>query len=311
MHAAAVAIRATRQMGRKSIVTSVTGSVKATAVTLKAALLTRKHLLVASLSFTTGAANVVTLIHYSAFGTVLTGNTIAFARNLVEQDWADAGYYASVVVTYWFGAIIAKAVVVGCKWRVRSLAPMVLVLLTVCDLGRWQSYDNRYTIVPFVAALGLVNTATATLDGVVTQMITGHWTTIAGEFMELTRKGRTLPLKDQVQLVVSLGVIFWFIAGVMVAQAVFGYAFKGDVPVGTFCCFGGVYTLLLWEHDKQELGLEYVLPRLAHIVTPKALLRALHGIAHHRSDNDSASRTRAQRQGIRLKRLRVHERCAA
>ena len=175
--------------------------------TLGQTLLTRKHFLVAGLSFCTGAANVVSLMIYDAFGTVLTGNTIACVRAFIDGRSNDGAFYASVVATYWVGAFVSK-VLAHQKWRATAISPFAFVLFGLCSLARRLS-ESRYTIILFSTGIGLVNTLTATLDGVVTQMITGHWTTIAGETLLLLRKGKQLPRQDAVKLLVSVGVVFW------------------------------------------------------------------------------------------------------
>ena len=76
-------------------------------------LFTRKHFLVAGVACTTGAANVVCLLSFDAFGTVLTGNTIKLATTLVDGDFVGAAFFALVLLTYCLGASLSFVLLVA------------------------------------------------------------------------------------------------------------------------------------------------------------------------------------------------------
>ena len=204
-------------------------------------------------------ANVVCLLSYDAYGTVLTGNTISCVRCLVNAHWEDFLFYLCVIISYWSGAFLAQLAHRQGKWRASALAGPVFGLFGLHELTRWLTdMNSRYTIMFFSLALGIVNTATSTLDGVVTQMITGHWTKVAGQAAELfvvkcTRTKKTLAVKDKVELALSGGVIICFVSGIATAQALFRYAIDGELfPAGSFALFGVAYAIILYEHDIHE-----------------------------------------------------------
>ena len=205
------------------------------------------HLLIMSLAFTHGAANVVCLIQFGIFASIMTGNTLSAARAFGASQAADGAYYSSVVGAYFVGVVAAQPAIVQ-KSRMSAIAPIPIALGAFTDLARWASGGSRYGALVLMPMLGFVNAVTQSVDGVATHLYTGHWTRVGQSLHVLVTKGWRAG-KHSAQLSVSLSVIAAFFVGAVSSQAFFLAVFDGDVPFGTSAVIGLIYAILLVLRD--------------------------------------------------------------
>ena len=205
------------------------------------------HLLIMSLAFTHGAANVICLIQFGIYASFVTGNTLSAARAFGASQAADGAYYSSVVGAYFVGVVAAQPAIVQ-KSRMSALAPIPIALGALTSLARWASGGSRYSILVLMPMLGFVNTVTQSVDGVTTHLYTGHWTKVGQNLYVLVTKGWR-PGAHSAQLSVSLSVIAAFFVGAVSSQAFFLAVFDGAVPLGTSAVIGLIYALLLVLRD--------------------------------------------------------------
>ena len=61
-------------------------------------------LLACGFAFTTGWVDVLCTLHFGAFGTMMTGNSIYLAKSVSHQSVSEALFYLSAIVAYAAGA---------------------------------------------------------------------------------------------------------------------------------------------------------------------------------------------------------------
>lgn len=176
-------------------------------------------------AFLTAWANVALFTTYQTFATMMTGNSLWFARSLVDRQFGMVGYYASVIFSYCLGLAIHQK---QPKTRVASL----IFLLFAAS----QFIPLKVVAVSMLAmGFGIINSLGQDVTGTLTFVLTGHMTKVTHNLLD--RSGSSQ---------MNLTVIGGFFAG-----AVWSFLVK---PLMTyknqFLLMGTLYsTLFLW-HDK-------------------------------------------------------------
>ncbi|KAJ8607872.1 hypothetical protein CTAYLR_008900 [Chrysophaeum taylorii] len=266
----------------------------------------KKRVLVNGLAFTIGWSNVLCLLQYTTFGTMLTGNSIYWAQALAERRFSDAGFYASVIGAFCVGQTTFRFVDARRgPGAATAVSPVVFALALAQDaLDFAFPASDRWHVLLLSTILGIVCALANDVDGTVVNMVTGHIQRTAAALFDLFGLGRrdaeTLEsLKDSSAVFLSffLGVC----CGTLAVER--GLYRRHDTFAPAFTPLGLAFASLLCLHDR------HVRARLAHTcaatapldVTARALsfaLKAADNIRHaltssfHPSRNGIDSRRR-------------------
>ena len=213
-----------------------------------------KHLfLVNGLAFTLGWSNVLCLIKYRTFGTMMTGNTLYFGQNLVLGKWVDAAYYGSVIVSFVTGSLLYKLV----DWKspkkraATMLAPFCLAMTVTQDA---LVSEGRWPVMLVTCVLGVMTSVSNDYDGIVTNVVTSHIQKFTVKMFDNVVKPTSLDDKTKADMRTSGLVIAAFFSGVCFGTAV---ARLVNIPnrhppfqPPVFTPLGIVFAGLLLLHDK-------------------------------------------------------------
>ena len=165
-------------------------------------LLSRKTWVLWSLAYVNGWADVLTMLRYFAFATVMTGNSIYLVEAVARRCWHDVTVYVLLIICFALGVVTYRAITRAMNktrwfrrriknWRVGPatiIAPLVLLMYLSADLAYYGG-DNRgdkhfhcgktpragvWGILPVTYAMGAVNSVSVTVDKTTTNSITGH-----------------------------------------------------------------------------------------------------------------------------------------
>ena len=216
--------------------------------------------LVNGLAFTVGWADVLCLLRYGAFGTMMTGNTMFLAQSVVLARWTLVGFYAAVIGAFCAGQAFYRAVdrVVAKGTSGTSVAPAVLALSFLQD-GLGSAFPGRWHVALLSAELGIVCGLANDVDGVVVNMVTGHIQRVANAAFDFAVRDE---VRDR-QFRQSCAVLFSFFLGVCggTLATARGRAYRArNAFLPVFSPLGLAFAALLCLHDR------HVRERLAHRV---------------------------------------------
>ena len=195
----------------------------------------RKKRLSWAMSFHFGFLNILTILRHSAYGTFLTGNTINAASALSKVDLVSVGFYYTVIACYLLGQALYRVIDTRLYARTSAgaVAPLVFLLYTLTDVIDFLTTDgafsrgdadalgaSRWSVLPIAVGAGCVSACGAHLDGVVTNMITGHYATIVGSYASYYAQGRQLAHARKRACIVSIGCVIVFTAGAALSAVI-------------------------------------------------------------------------------------------
>lgn len=199
-----------------------------------------RMVLVNGLAFAVGWSDVLCLLQYQAFGTMMTGNTIFLAQSLVQRHPVDALFYASLIVCFSLGQILYQTVDSRVsRGAATLLSPVVFGLTLVEDMLVYIFPNSRFPLCLLGTVLGLVTALATEIDGVVVNVVTGH----------IQRITKAIYLRKRED--VSVAVLFSFFLGVCGATVlVESGVYDNNKPLPIFTPLGTVFGLLFCLHDK-------------------------------------------------------------
>ena len=219
-----------------------------------------KHIiLVNGLAFGVGWTNVMCLLKYRTFGTMMTGNTIWLAQSIVRRRWTDMGFYIAVILSFCFGNLLFRAVnfLLRIPRAATRLAPVCVVLTVAQD----AVIASRWAVLLLSGVLGLVTALANDYDGVVCNMVTGHIARCADAIFQSTTVG--LSKKERQLARASATVLLTFCLGVSCATVlVLRHSLDKPKPFQPpiFSPLGLVFAALLLLHDSHIQDLRQTAP---------------------------------------------------
>ena len=230
----------------------------------------QKHVCIATLfALVTGYADVVSLVRYQAFASILTGNAIWLARVVVDplSSKHTCWYYVAICSSFAFGSLIHR--LCELKWpneggstAARPLALLMLMgelayVLTDCEVVFMESNckegyihpyekDLRWTVVLVAPLFGVIAAVCSTgRVGTHTTMVTGHILTLTGSMGNILMLRKLSPAERRKSLM-SMMVITGTMAGACLGswallKAQVHHILLFPVPPLIYC--------LLWLHD--------------------------------------------------------------
>ena len=250
-----------------------------------------KHTWIAMmLAVVTGYADVISLVRYQAFASILTGNVVWLARVLVSygpEDKHSCWYYLAIVCSLGFGAFLHRLCelirpnrggsIASVPLAVFMLSAEVLYLITDCYFNAAEiiqcesAYLQRWTVVGIAPMFGVVASACSTGRlGAHTTMVTGHILKLVGALAKMLF-GKELAMKEKANMCMSVMVIAGTVAGACLgAWAVQKFDYHlllFPVPV--------LLTVLLWLHD--------------HLAKPRTLIKKVQDKWRHHSEQASST----------------------
>lgn len=213
----------------------------------------KKAALINGMAFTVGWANVLCLLQYESFGTMMTGNTMFLAQNLVLGHWVSVGFYASLIASFCIGQSIFRAIDLRLPAgrAATFVAPLALLLAVLQDvLALMHPSTARWHLALLSCILGMVCGLANEIDGVVVNMVTGHIQKIANMLFDFVTSTH-LDATRSAALKTSSAVLASFFAGVCGGTlAVEGRAYaSSQVFVPMFTPLGLAFAGLLCLHD--------------------------------------------------------------
>lgn len=206
-------------------------------------------LLACAFAFTTGWIDVLCVIQFGAFATIMTGNFILTAEEVASGHWDDALHKGSTILSYCGGVLIFVALdkaLKGASGRAQSIP--VMVCLSAVDLLPQFVVRSEYYVCLVSTAMGSVNAGSVQVSGIETNLVTGKLEKLvqAGYkhfFVERLDKAAALHTKTIAKVLLALTL------GAVGSAIVYGQ-FKLARFDFNFTLVGGVYTILLWARDK-------------------------------------------------------------
>eukprot|EP00429_Kryptoperidinium_foliaceum_P017111 CAMPEP_0176049542 /NCGR_PEP_ID=MMETSP0120_2-20121206/24618_1 /TAXON_ID=160619 /ORGANISM="Kryptoperidinium foliaceum, Strain CCMP 1326" /LENGTH=351 /DNA_ID=CAMNT_0017382969 /DNA_START=47 /DNA_END=1102 /DNA_ORIENTATION=+ len=145
----------------------------------------RERFLAASFTFIVGYTNVITLLRWKSFATMMTGNTLLLGRAVLANDAAvphPAYYYFLVIGSFVFGTVAYNYVETKMPHRGGTLLGLVFAALMVggeifCLVHPGEEKFSPYLLVFLTPMFGMLTVACPRL-GAPTTMVTGHLATL-------------------------------------------------------------------------------------------------------------------------------------
>mmetsp|Transcript_33589 Transcript_33589/g.62950 ORF Transcript_33589/g.62950 Transcript_33589/m.62950 type:complete len:327 (-) Transcript_33589:535-1515(-) len=206
-------------------------------------LLKKGAVLLGSLAFLAGVAETFCFTKYRCYANMMTGNTVMAGTALAAMQWSKLALFATMIVHYVAGVALFRLLDnrLGFR-RVAATAPLILLIHCLMDALSCR-FDSHWPLPVLALGCGLVNAFSSSSPGVVTNMLTGHWHTLAG-FLADSLSGRaTDPSKNDIARR-SLGVVIAFVMGVVGGQVLLHH---GCCP--RFWWLGVAYACIFILHD--------------------------------------------------------------
>ena len=214
-----------------------------------------KHAGIATLfAMVAGYADVVSLVRYQAFSSILTGNVIYLGKVAVNPQPNDksAWLYVMICAAFMIGAFMQR--LCELKWPNRggSIAAVPLtVVMTMVEIVYFVTGPNfqetylKWTVVCVSPLFGVVSAACSTgRMGTHTTMVTGHILTVT-QLLARRLYGEDLGLENMRKLIMSLFVIlatvFGACCGSLAIMSTKSHILLFPIPLVTYA--------LLWLHD--------------------------------------------------------------
>jgi len=200
-----------------------------------------------SLAFVAGAVDAVCCTKYRCYTNMMTGNSIIAGQALAIACWAKFAFVASMLVNYVAGVAIFRFLNLRLGRRKFAItSPLVLLAHGTADALSWHS-DTQWHLLLLALGAGLANAFSSSGPEVVTNMLTGHWNSLANFSVDLV-SGRPVDAARQTAALRSLGITLALMLGVVAAQMLLQ---NGISP--RFWWFGAAYAVIFAWHDLGKL----------------------------------------------------------
>eukprot|EP00434_Breviolum_minutum_P022210 symbB.v1.2.019605.t1/scaffold1611.1/size109513/11 len=243
----------------------------------------QKHTVIATLfAVVAGYADVVSLVRYQVFASILTGNVIWLGRVSVDprsDDQHTGWYYVAVCASFALGAFLHRVCELRWPNRGGSIASIPLALLMlmaeVAYIVTESSFHEtylRWTVVLVAPLFGVIAAACSTgRMGTHTTMVTGHilaLMSIVANIVFLRKFSTAERRKSIMSVLVIAGTIAGACAGSFaLVKVVVHHVLLFPVPF--------VIYALLWLHD--------------HLAKPRSLIKRAQSKLRQRNSGDDQS----------------------
>ncbi|CAE7573520.1 unnamed protein product, partial [Symbiodinium pilosum] len=217
-----------------------------------------KHTWIATMfAFVTGYADIVSLIRYRAFASMLTGNAIMLGKSVMTNlSASDHGpwYYVFICLSFFAGSILQRLCEHYFPNRGSSIAAVPLAaivviaesveILTSPNMDKGDIYQD-WTVAGVALLFGVVASACSTGRlGTHTTMVTGHVLSLANFISSCIVNGSVKAedgWKAAQSMLVVVGTLAGALFGGLLVKIVDVYVLLIPVPI--------VLYILLWLHD--------------------------------------------------------------
>ena len=209
-----------------------------------------KLVLACSLSFCHGWANVVSLMRFGGFGSMMTGNLLFFSRSIVMAKWSDTYYYMALIGSYMLGFVLYRVVIVATHFHhpssVAALLVFLLLLATdVMNNAMQESTELRFIFCFASAGLGCVNAVAMIVTGLTTHLMTLSLQKTVMLAIDLglgvgIRANKVAAIMEPLALVCS------HVAGTVVGAAL---TFRAHLVEWSFTPLAFSFAVVLFAHD--------------------------------------------------------------
>eukprot|EP00439_Symbiodinium_sp_Y106_P065851 s302_g10.t1 len=184
----------------------------------------QKHAWMATMmALVAGYADVVSLVRYQAFSSILTGNVVWLGRSIIDSDAAQKHspfFYVAIIFSFAFGAFLHRLFELIRPNRGGSIstAPLAIAMLIVEVVyffteGEWHQDTLKYGVVAVSALFGVVASACSNgRMGIHTTMVTGHTLTLVGGLAKIILRVK-LRNEERAKMLMSTMVIAGTIGG--------------------------------------------------------------------------------------------------
>lgn len=216
-----------------------------------------KKRLALGMAFMTGWADVFLLLKFETFATMMTGNAMKMALALVESQYRNVAYFASVIVSYVLGLAAFRRTDLTLKEKTLGASAFVVAGLFIgADVCYATTGGARWIPIMLLSlAFGIINSVGTEVAGTLTFVVTGHMTKLTNQVVDRwSRTAGRKPLTAQAKLaaVENSAVLFGFFGGALFAGFL---ASRGLVhKSGIFSVMGILYGLLFLWQDMEALG---------------------------------------------------------
>lgn len=205
-----------------------------------------------SLAFLAGAVDAVCCTKYRCYTNMMTGNSIIAGQALAIACWTKFAFVASMLMNYVAGVAIFRLASLRLGARKFAItSPLIFLAHSAADAVSWH-WNTQWHLLLLALGAGLANAFSSSGPEVVTNMLTGHWNSLANFLVDLIC-GRQVDNKRQKAAKRSLGIALALMLGVVAAQTLLQ---KGISP--RFWWFGAAYAAIFAWHDlgKQRQAVE-------------------------------------------------------
>eukprot|EP00656_Telonema_subtile_P007782 TRINITY_DN13650_c0_g1_i2.p1 TRINITY_DN13650_c0_g1~~TRINITY_DN13650_c0_g1_i2.p1 ORF type:complete len:233 (+),score=43.59 TRINITY_DN13650_c0_g1_i2:198-896(+) len=197
------------------------------------------------MAFGSGYADVLCLVRYYAFATMMTGNSIYASQSAARECWHDLYHYILLATSYNAGMFTFRMIDAlmrhccpDCSLGPATvLAPFMIVAGVATDLTFYAGDDEGdpqfhcgkfvpsgvYGFVILAHAMGIVNGISMNVDKVTTNAVTGHMLTSSSLIFDQVHcliLGTRLPDDKKSRLVLSVTMVASMLTGVAVATLI-------------------------------------------------------------------------------------------
>merc|ERR1712096_330414 len=151
---------------------AIKGAVKAPPPTQQLCPRGSKFLLSCGASFASGWVNVLCLVRFKTFATMMTGNLIYLTEAIVDRSQSELLFYAATLLSYYAGSWLYHGLDLALHHRssASAVAPVVLLLVVGPDASTMLMAPAQWHVWPVCAGMGVVTSITAEVDGMITNM---------------------------------------------------------------------------------------------------------------------------------------------
>lgn len=188
-----------------------------------AARVTKNDLIVSSLAFAAGVADVLTTRQFGCFLNMMTGMTMKMSLSLVAKAWADVAYFTVLFASYFSAFALYRVVERRSKAAPqpialgRLFAPLVALCMVAADVMSWAQPGTKWAAVSLALGFGLVNAVATESTGAITCMITGHLQRLTSQAVD--RCAGPIGAAQASKAATSIFVVAMFAAGVAAGAA--------------------------------------------------------------------------------------------
>lgn len=190
-------------------------------------------------AFAAGWTNVICLVRYSAYGTMMTGNLMMIAvtfcksglRGSEDGLLPDPLFYVSIIIWRWLGLLVYYVVdtKLGIKPPSRALSPLIIILTLFMEYvqgaGEQPIYPERWSVWLVAFSFGVQSSVTHPTLAVPVLLCTGHMTSVFHTWMSHFFGGN---VKLETTITPSCVITFMLVGGLMGAWADIATASHGN-----------------------------------------------------------------------------------